>query len=88
MFPATTHASKDVTKASRDAQERGRREEKEKERNREGEKGRGEKGRWSQLRTIVQGHSKERKGDPEYYIQESPRKQREKGGGLSSHRFQ
>ena len=54
---------------------------KEKERKREGEKGRGEKGRCSQLRTIVQGHTKEGKGDPEYYIQENPRKQGKKGGG-------
>ena len=51
-----------MTKASRDAQGRGKREEKEKERKREGEKGRGEKGRCSQLRTIVQGHTKEGKG--------------------------
>ena len=56
----------------------------------EGEKGRGKKergrerkrkGRCSQLRTIVQGHSKEGRGDPECYIQENPRKQRKKGGG-------
>ena len=83
-----------MTKASRDTQggrkaKRGKKErkkdrqtdrQKERERERKGEEGKG-KGRCSQLRTIVQGHTKEREGDPEYSIQENPRKQRKKGGG-------
>ena len=47
-----------MTKASRDTQERKERE-KESGREREGEKGK-EKGRCSQLRTNVQGHTSER----------------------------
>ena len=38
------------------------------------------KQRCSQLRTIVQDTPKKERGDPEYYIQENPRRQGKKGG--------
>ena len=76
MFPATTHASKDtpkeerrrfpaMTKASRDTQggRKEREKERKKERGRERERReKRKKGRCSQLRTSVQGHTKEREG--------------------------
>ena len=75
MFPATTQASKDtpkeerrrfpaMTKASRDTQggRKEREKERKKERGRERERREKEKGRCSQLRTSVQGHTKEREG--------------------------
>ena len=68
-----------MTKASRDTQGRGKREGREKERKREGERGRGEKGRCSQLPS--RDTPKKERGDPEYSIQENPRKQRKKGEG-------
>ena len=73
VFPATTQASKDtpkegegfpaMTKASRDTQggRKVKRGKKERERERKGEERTG-KGRCSQLRRIVQGHTKEREG--------------------------
>ena len=52
---------------------------------REGRKERGRererKGRCSQLRKSSRDTPKKERGDPEYCIQESPRKQRKKGGG-------
>ena len=55
---------------------RGKRE----ERKREGEKGRGKEGVPS-YEQLSRDTPKEERGDPEYYIQENPRKQREEGGG-------
>ena len=88
VLPATTHASRDTPKrrapsydeASRDTHGRGRREEREKERKREGEKGRGKEGVPSYEQSSRDTPKKER-GDPEYCIQENPRKQRKNGGG-------
>ena len=59
--PAMTKASWD-TRRRKEGEERKERKKEREEKEREGEKGRGEKGRCSQLRTIVQGHTKERKG--------------------------
>ena len=50
------------------------------ERKREGEKGRGKEGVPSYEQSSRDTPKKER-GDPEYSIQENPRKQRKKGGG-------
>ena len=94
VFPATTHASKDtpkeerrrypaMTKASRDTQggRKEREKERKKERGRERERREKEKGRCSQLRTSASRDTpKKERGDPECCIQESPRKQRKKGG--------
>ena len=60
--------------------QKGRREEREKGRKREGEKGRGKEGVPSYEQSSRDTPKKER-GDPEYYIQENPRKQRKNGGG-------
>ena len=93
VFPATTRASKDTPKEERrrvpsydkSIQGHPRRKEggegKEKERKREGEKGRGEKGRCSQHEESSRDTPKKERGDPEYYIQENPKKQGKKGEG-------
>ena len=86
VFPATAQASKDthqkeglpaMTKASRDTQGRGKREEREKERKREGEREERKEGVPSYEQSSRDTPKKER-GDPEYSIQENPRKQRSK----------
>ena len=85
MFPATTQASKDAPKEERrrvpsydesiqghpnkEGKEGGEREGKEKEED-----------RCSQLRTSVQGHTREG-GEPEYYIQEHTKRRRGKRRG-------
>ena len=93
VFPATTHASKDtpkeerrrfpaMTKASRDTQ--GGRKEREKERKKE--RGRERERREKTKRQVFPATNKRpgthqrKRGDPECCIQESPRKQRKKGG--------
>ena len=103
MFPATTQASRDTPKEGRKRvpsydesiqghprkrEKRGKRErKKEREREREGEERK--EGVPSDEQSSRDTPKKER-GDPEYSIQENPRKQRKKGegkgeeGGLSS----
>ena len=61
-----------------------RKTERKKERKREGEKGRGEKMKKAGVPSYEQSSRdtpKKERGDPEYSIQENPRKQRKKGGG-------
>ena len=90
MFPATTQASRDTPKeerkrvpsydeASRDTQGRG---EREKERKREGEReGEERKEGVPSYEQSSRDTPKKERGDPEYSIQENPRKQRKKGEG-------
>ena len=69
-----------MTKASRDTQGRGKREGREKERKREGEREERKEGVPSYEQSSRDTPKKER-GDPDYFIQENPRKQRKKGEG-------
>ena len=88
-FPAMTKASRDTQggrkvkrgKKERKKERKKRKKERKKERGRERERREKKKAGVPSYEQSSRDTPKKERGDPEYYIQENPKKQRKKGGG-------